>query len=111
MAVYRASLRKLLARADRVLWPTHGGPIRDPKPFLQAYLDHRAEREAQILACLREGVDRIPDIVARLYADVDRRLHPAAARSVLANLIELQQQRRVHADPAIGPSARYRLAT
>jgi glyoxylase-like metal-dependent hydrolase (beta-lactamase superfamily II) len=50
MAAYRASLAKLLARDDRVLWPTHGGPIRDPKPFLGAYLAHRAEREAQILA-------------------------------------------------------------
>ena len=47
MAAYRASLAKLVARDDRVLWPTHGGPIRDPKPYLQAYLAHRAEREAQ----------------------------------------------------------------
>ncbi|HEY2444735.1 MAG TPA: MBL fold metallo-hydrolase [Rhizomicrobium sp.] len=95
MAAYRASLEKLLCRDDRVLWPTHGGPIRDPKPFLHAYLDHRAEREAQILACLRDGVRLIPDIVARLYADVDKRLHPAAARSVLAHLIQMESDGRV----------------
>ena len=95
MADYRASLKKLLARDDRILWPTHGGPIHDPGPFLQAYLDHRAEREEQILACLRANVQRIPDIVARLYVDVDRRLHPAAARSVLAHLIELENERFV----------------
>jgi glyoxylase-like metal-dependent hydrolase (beta-lactamase superfamily II) len=95
MAAYRASLKKLLARDDRILWPTHGGPIQDPGPFLQAYLDHRAEREEQILACLRANVQRIPDIVARLYVDVDRRLHPAAARSVLAHLIELENERCV----------------
>ena len=95
MAQYMASLRKLLARDDRILYPTHGGPIRDPKPFLQAYIDHRLEREAQILACIRDGVSTIPDMVARMYADVDKRLHPAAARSVLAHLIQLESAGRV----------------
>jgi glyoxylase-like metal-dependent hydrolase (beta-lactamase superfamily II) len=100
MAQYMASLRKLLARDDRILYPTHGGPVDDPKPFLQAYIDHRLEREAQILDCLRKGVDTIPEIVARLYADVDKRLHVPAARSVLAHLIQLEQEGRVehHAD-------------
>jgi glyoxylase-like metal-dependent hydrolase (beta-lactamase superfamily II) len=95
MAQYMASLRKLLVRDDRILYPTHGGPVHEPKPFLQAYIDHRLERETQILASLRAGVHTIPEIVARLYADVDKRLHPAAARSVLAHLIQLEQQGRV----------------
>jgi glyoxylase-like metal-dependent hydrolase (beta-lactamase superfamily II) len=95
MAAYMASLRKLLARDDRILYPTHGAPIRDPKPFLQAYIDHRLEREAQILACLRDGVRTIPEMVARMYADVDKRLHPAAARSVLAHLIQLEALGRI----------------
>jgi glyoxylase-like metal-dependent hydrolase (beta-lactamase superfamily II) len=93
-----ASLRKLLARDDRILYPTHGAPIRNPKPFLRAYLDHRLEREAQILECLRAGVNTIPEIVARLYAEVDKRLHPAAARSVLAHLIQLEANGRVAQD-------------
>jgi len=110
MAAYRASLAKLLARDDRVLWPTHGGPIRDPKPLLKAHLAHRAEREMQIMTCLREGLATIPEIVARIYADVDKRLHAAAGMSVLAHLIELAQHGRVIADPAPVSSARYRLA-
>jgi glyoxylase-like metal-dependent hydrolase (beta-lactamase superfamily II) len=109
MAAYMASLRKLLARDDRILYPTHGGPVRDPKPFVQAYIDHRLEREAQIVACLRHGIAAIPEMVARIYADVDRRLHPAAARSVLAHLIQMQQEGRVAVDGA-GAEARYRLA-
>ena len=92
MAQYMASLKKLLARDDRVLYPTHGGPVRDPKPFIQAYIDHRLEREAQIVACLRDGIATIPEMVARIYADVDKRLHPAAARSVLAHLIWMEQK-------------------
>lgn len=110
MRAYMASLKKLLARNDATLWPTHGGPLRGPKPFLQAYIDHRLEREAQVLACVREGINTVPAMVARMYADVDSRLHPAAARSVLAHLIQLTQEGRVVADPAATAGARYRLA-
>lgn len=109
MRAYMASLHKLQARRDAILWPTHGGPVRDPKPFLQAYVDHRLEREAQILACLREGIATIPEMVARMYADVDKRLHPAASRSVLAHLIQLTEEGRAVAEPAATASARYRL--
>ena len=95
MAQYMASVRKLLARDDKVLYPTHGAPITDPKPFLEAYLDHRLDREHQIMACVKNGVSTIPEMVARMYADVDTRLHPAASRSVLAHLIQLTNEGRV----------------
>ena len=89
MAQYMASVRKLQARGDKVLWPTHGAPVREPAPFLAAYLEHRLDREKQILACIKDGLVTIPDMVARMYVDVDKRLHPAASRSVLAHLIQL----------------------
>ena len=95
MAQYMASVRKLLARDDEILYPTHGAPVTDPKPFLEAYLDHRLDRERQILACINEGVATIPEMVARMYVDVDKRLHPAASRSVLAHLIQLTDEGRV----------------
>jgi len=95
MAQYMASVRKLLARDDEILYPTHGAPVTDPKPFLEAYLDHRLDRERQILACIKEGVATIPEMVARMYVDVDKRLHPAASRSVLAHLIQLTNEGRV----------------
>jgi glyoxylase-like metal-dependent hydrolase (beta-lactamase superfamily II) len=108
MASYMASLRKLLTRDDETLWPTHGGPIKDPKPFVQAYIDHRLDREAQIVANLKDGISSIPDMVARMYKDVDKRLHPAAARSVLAHLIQMTNEGRVVVE-GTGSSARYRL--
>jgi glyoxylase-like metal-dependent hydrolase (beta-lactamase superfamily II) len=110
MREYMASVKKLIARGDKTLYPTHGSPIRDPKPFLEAYLEHRLDREKQILACIKDGLPTIPEMVARMYADVDKRLHPAAARSVLAHLIQLAEDGRVKADPSAGPSARYTLA-
>ncbi len=95
MAAYMQSLRKLLARDDGILYPTHGGPVTDPAPFVRSYIAHRQEREAQIVAAIRDGLCTIPEMVARIYADVDKRLHPAAARSVLAHLIQLEQEGRV----------------
>ncbi len=95
MAQYMASVRKLQARGDKVLWPTHGAPVREPAPFLAAYLEHRLDREKQILACIKDGLVTIPDMVARMYVDVDKRLHPAASRSVLAHLIQLADEGRI----------------
>jgi glyoxylase-like metal-dependent hydrolase (beta-lactamase superfamily II) len=95
MAQYMASVKKLIARDDEILYPTHGAPVTDPKPFLKAYLEHRVDRENQILACIGDGVETIPAMVARMYVDVDKRLHPAASRSVLAHLIQLVNEGRV----------------
>jgi glyoxylase-like metal-dependent hydrolase (beta-lactamase superfamily II) len=94
MAQYMASVKKLIARDDEILYPTHGAPVTDPKPFLKAYLEHRVDRENQILACIGDGVETIPAMVARMYVDVDKRLHPAASRSVLAHLIQLVNEGR-----------------
>jgi hypothetical protein len=45
-----------------------------------------------------DGVALIPDIVARLYAGVDEKLHKAAGRSVLAHLIKLVDDGKVTCD-------------
>lgn len=106
MAHYIASCRKLLAREDAVLYPTHGAPITAPTTFITQLIAHRLEREAQIVACIRDGISVIPDMVARLYADVDVRLHRAAARSVEAHLIALERAGRI-----IRAASNYRLAS
>jgi glyoxylase-like metal-dependent hydrolase (beta-lactamase superfamily II) len=89
MRSYFDSLRKVQARADQVFWPTHGAPVTDTKPFLRAFVDHRLEREAQVLAAVRSGQTSIRQMVEVLYAGVRKELHKPAARSVLAHLIKL----------------------
>jgi len=79
----------VIGRNDAVLWPTHGGPVTDPQPFLQAYLAHRLERERQIIAEIAAGNTTIPGIVKVLYAQVDKRLHRPARRSVWSHLRKL----------------------
>ena len=89
MAAYMASLDRLLGRDDKVYWPTHGGPIRDPRRHVAALIAHRRARRAAILAALGEGPRRPVEIVARVYVGLDPRLVEAAAESVRAHLIEL----------------------
>ena len=98
MGAYFASLEKLLARDDEIYWPTHGAPITDPKPFVEAFIAHRRDRERQIADCLGRGVGAIPQMVEAMYPDIDRGLHPAAARSVLAHLIHMVDDGRAACD-------------
>ena len=95
MAAYMASLRKLIDRDDTIYYPTHGDPVTEPKRLVRGYIAHRRQREAQILRLLGAGARTIADMVASMYAGIDRRLHAAAGRSVLAHLIDLEAKARV----------------
>jgi len=109
MAAYMRSLAKLLARDDAVYWPTHGPAIPDPKPFVQAFIAHRRERSDAILARLAAGDERIPRMVDHIYLGLDPRLKGAAARSVLAHLVELVETGAVDSDGPPMLETRYRL--
>ncbi|MEP5437293.1 MAG: MBL fold metallo-hydrolase, partial [Paracoccaceae bacterium] len=109
MADYMASLEKVGRHASQRYFPTHGAPIDDPKPYVAALLAHRHEREEQILAELAAGPATIAEMVPRMYADVDPKLYPAAARSVLAHLLHMVETERVHVDGDAGAAAEYRV--
>jgi glyoxylase-like metal-dependent hydrolase (beta-lactamase superfamily II) len=98
MAAYMASLAKLLDRDDVLYHPTHGEPVSDPQRFVRGLITHRKQRENQILKLLGEAPQTIAAMVAVMYAMVDKRLHPAAGRSVLAHLIDLEARDRVARD-------------
>jgi len=110
MGDYFASLEKVRARNFDTLWPTHGAPVRQVGPFVDAYVAHRRAREAQILEALGAGFTTIKAMVPSLYAAVDPRLHPAAAHSVLAHMIQLAREGRVVAEGEPGIDTAYRLA-
>jgi len=94
MGAYIRSLIKVRARRFDALYPGHGPPVTDVEPFLAAYIEHRRERETQIVMALADAGHgaTVRQLVARLYADVDRRLHPAACHSVLAHLLDLYRR-------------------
>lgn len=92
MAAYMRSLGLLMTREDQIYYPAHGAPIETPHRLVRGMMGHRKQREGQILRLLGEGVGHIPDMVAHMYKGVDKRLHPAAGRSVLAHLIDLRDR-------------------
>jgi glyoxylase-like metal-dependent hydrolase (beta-lactamase superfamily II) len=111
MGDYLQSLELLVEREDAVYLPTHGPAIVEPKPFVRALVEHRAERERQILACLRAGTATILDMVPRMYVGTPRVLYPAAARSVLAHLLHMLERGVVRCESEQpGIAAVYRLA-
>ena len=103
MGDYLRSLEKLIARDDAILYPTHGSPIAPPAPFLRALVTHRRMREGQIAACLAQGDDTAPVLVARLYAGLAPMLVKAAELTVLAHLEHMMEDGKVTRD-----GARYR---
>ena len=103
MADYMASLRKLLDRDDLVYYPTHGAPVTKPQSLVRGYIAHRKAREAQILTRLEAGDRTITAMVPIMYAETDKWLHPAAARSVFAHMKQMAEEGRIHTNgvPAI----------
>ena len=96
LADYLATLDRLRALADEqqlsTLLPGHGPVLADPAGVLDFYIAHRRERLAEIRAALAAGDRTGEEIVARVYADVDRGLRPFARWSVRAQLDYLASQ-------------------
>ena len=95
---YLSSLEKLLALGSFRILAGHGPELADGPAKLREYLAHRAMREAQIVEVLRSGPSTVDDLVARLYADVPKGLHPMAARNVNAHLGLLEERGRARVD-------------
>lgn len=92
---YMASLRRLRGLDVHRIYPAHGPVIEDGPGRIDEYIAHRLDRERQILEALGDGLATIPDMVARIYADVSPKLHQAAAMSVASHLKKLEREGRV----------------
>ncbi|MEE4361394.1 MAG: MBL fold metallo-hydrolase [Pseudomonadales bacterium] len=110
MHAYMASLELLLERDDLRYWPTHGPSVEDPKAHVRAFIAHRREREAQILACVGDGVHSITAMVPRIYAGHPEFMYPAAARSVYAAVIYLIERGALRASTPLSMDSHLELA-
>jgi glyoxylase-like metal-dependent hydrolase (beta-lactamase superfamily II) len=90
LADYLRSLDRLRATVEQVgaeaLLPGHGPVLPDPTGALDGYIAHRRRRLDEIRAARGRGAATPAEIVAIVYADVDRSLWPAAEMSVRAQL-------------------------
>ncbi len=111
IGAFRESMALLAARSERLYLPGHGAPVRNGPGTARAQGAHRGLRESQILGALRGGPQTVARLVERLYAGLDPSLRPAAARNVLAHLLDLAEQGRLALPDAPLMDAEYRLKT
>jgi glyoxylase-like metal-dependent hydrolase (beta-lactamase superfamily II) len=106
MAAYLNSLEAVGRYEPARLYPGHGPMVGDPATTIREYIDHRMQREAQVVAAMQAG-DRAPDqMVRRIYADVDPALHRFAELSVRAHLAKLVHEGRARElDGAFTPAS------
>ena len=71
--------------------PGHGPVLEDAQGAVEYYLAHRAHRLAQVETAVEDGHRTPSEVVAHVYADVDRSLWPAAELSVRAQLEYLKE--------------------
>ena len=102
MAVYIASLRRLLSEDLEWLAPGHGFLIDQPHAVVNKTIAHRLGREAKVLAALQAqaGPTSEAALVAAVYADTPKALHAMALRSLRAHLLKLRTDGRASSDPS-----------
>lgn len=91
---YLDSLTRIRDLRPRRLLPAHGPIVTDPVALIDGYLAHRADREAQVVAALRNRTLTAQEIVPRIYGKLMDSIEAAAAESVLAHLIKLEEDGR-----------------
>jgi glyoxylase-like metal-dependent hydrolase (beta-lactamase superfamily II) len=103
---YICSLKRLQSLNITEIVPAHGLIITNPQQKLSEYIEHRMEREKQVLHLLEkypQGTD-IPTMVQHIYANTNIQLHTLAAQSVEAHLLKLEREARICRMPQISPT-------
>jgi len=102
MAVYLASLEKLLFIDLEWLAPGHGFLIDAPHAVVRKTIAHRLGREAKVLAALQALAGNAPvheeALLDRVYADTPKHLHAVALRSLRAHLLKLHDEGRARGE-------------
>jgi endoribonuclease LACTB2 len=101
LSSYMESLSRLRSLPNlRVICPGHGPIIDNPRQLIDQYIEHRRERERQVIAALSDAEAQTSwQIMESIYTDLDPRLRRAADGNVRAHLSKLEKEGRlkVHA--------------
>ncbi|EFN77750.1 endoribonuclease LACTB2 [Harpegnathos saltator] len=97
---YMLSLKKILKMEPKTIYPGHGPVLDDPLPHIHYYIQHRQQREAEILHTLEQQEDNQLltdiDIVKRIYKGTSEDLLLAASYTVRHHLSKLQKEGKVY---------------
>jgi len=95
MALYLQSLERLKGYDCAVMLPGHGQAVNDVSRKLQELIDHRHEREEQVLRLLADGKRTPKEMLDVIYVELDKRIVPMALRQIEAHLAKLEAEGRV----------------
>jgi glyoxylase-like metal-dependent hydrolase (beta-lactamase superfamily II) len=94
MGDYIRSLHTLRARNPKRIHPAHGPTHEDAVALIDEYIAHRLERERQVLEAIAAGAESVSELRARIYPELDERLHGAAEIQLTSHLIKLREEGR-----------------
>src|SRR4051794_34957126 len=92
---YLAGLERLRSLRLGLLCPGHGEPVTDPQARLTELIDHRAAREAALLAALDRGLRTRDELLDAAWGDAPAALREVAALSLAAHLEKLREEGRL----------------
>ena len=112
LGTYLSTLRSLLSYLDKdtVLYPGHGPVVHNGEQLIKTYIEHRMERESQIIQVLQQGGTwSTSEIVSKIYAAYPRDLWEPAARSVNQHLYKLETEAKVERLGGEGKDTKWKL--
>lgn len=95
MLQYLDSLRRMQSLDAAIICPGHGPIVHQPRRKIQELIDHRRERDEQVLRLVSQGKDRLSQIVRGIYPELDPRLERMARGQILSHLHKLEAEGRV----------------
>ena len=103
---FMASCRMLQTKQFDLFLPGHGGPVKNPSERINFIINHRLDREEQIISTIKNTPMTAMEITKIVYTEIDHRLIPAATRNVFAHLIDLKERGIVEFEGAISEKSR-----
>jgi glyoxylase-like metal-dependent hydrolase (beta-lactamase superfamily II) len=100
---YMESLHLLMRYPHDTICPGHGPVVPPPRgaELVRWYIEHRDQREQQILAALARGLATVQDITRDVYpTDLAEGLRRGAEQNVATHLVKLLKQGRVEEMPS-----------
>jgi glyoxylase-like metal-dependent hydrolase (beta-lactamase superfamily II) len=95
MAQYLDSLRRMKALDAALICPGHGPIVRQANRKIQELIDHRRERDEQVLLLIGRGKDRLSALVREIYPELSPHLERMARGQILSHLYKLQREGKV----------------
>jgi len=93
MKTYLQSLEKMKDLPNlRFLCGSHGAAVFNAKGKIGSYIEHRLEREKQILEAIEDGAKNAREIVEKVYIGLNLELFELAEKSVEAHLKKLREE-------------------